>query len=348
MPEVSDDAVTWRLADADGRYSAVRLLSDAPLPQDGGGFARVDGAWELVTPLPSQARVEYRLEVTRAGDGASEAICDPDNPVRAPGAFGERSVLELPGYRRPWWLDAPAAGGVRLRLDVPSAALGATVEVTVWSPRDAGPDEPLPLLAVHDGPEYDRIGALTRYCAALIAAGRLPPHRVALLHPGLRDEWYAAHDGYARALAGDVLPAIATRAPVAGTPAGIGASLGGLAMLHAQRSHPGTLGALLLQSASFFLPRYDPQEARFSRFGRIARFVRDVVYAEDFEAPVPVTLTCGAGEENLQNNRRVAAALALQGYPTSFEALADLHNYTAWRDALDPCLTDLLRRAWAP
>jgi hypothetical protein len=24
----------------------------------------------------------------------------------------------------------------------------------------------------------------------------------------------------------------------------------------------------------------------------------------------------------------------------------DLHNYTAWRDSLDPALTDLLRSVW--
>jgi len=24
----------------------------------------------------------------------------------------------------------------------------------------------------------------------------------------------------------------------------------------------------------------------------------------------------------------------------------DLHNYTAWRDSLDPALTDLLRKCW--
>ena len=31
----------------------------------------------------------------------------------------------------------------------------------------------------------------------------------------------------------------------------------------------------------------------------------------------------------------------------AFSGHDDLHNYTSWRDSLDPALTDLLRRVWA-
>ncbi len=60
-------------------------------------------------------------------------------------------------------------------------------------------------------------------------------------------------------------------------------------------------------------------------------------------APVPVVLTCGETEENAANNRRMLALLASAGYPASLHELTDLHNYAAWRDALDPFLTGLLR-----
>jgi hypothetical protein len=30
----------------------------------------------------------------------------------------------------------------------------------------------------------------------------------------------------------------------------------------------------------------------------------------------------------------------------AFHETPDMHNFTAWRDVLDPCLTDLLRRLW--
>jgi enterochelin esterase family protein len=61
---------------------------------------------------------------------------------------------------------------------------------------------------------------------------------------------------------------------------------------------------------------------------------------------MPVTLTCGAPEENLANNRAVATALRRQGHAVTLNVNRDAHNYVGWRDALDPHLVDLLARAW--
>ena len=59
---------------------------------------------------------------------------------------------------------------------------------------------------------------------------------------------------------------------------------------------------------------------------------------------MPVVLTCGVIEENAGNNRLMAQALRAQGYPVTLHEVADMHNYTAWRDAFDPHLTRLLRQ----
>jgi len=59
---------------------------------------------------------------------------------------------------------------------------------------------------------------------------------------------------------------------------------------------------------------------------------------------VPVTMTCGTIEENLPNNRLMANLLAAAGYPAALHEVPDAHNYTAWRDAVDPYLTRLLRQ----
>jgi enterochelin esterase family protein len=126
----------------------------------------------------------------------------------------------------------------------------------------------------------------------------------------------------------------------------MGASLGGLAMLHIHRRHPGTFGALFLQSGSFFTPRFDAHEVRFARYQRIVRFVRETLRQGAHPEPVPVVLTCGSAEENVHNNRLMARTLVAQGYRASLHEVADMHNYTAWRDALDPHLTALLARAW--
>ena len=65
---------------------------------------------ELTVPPLPVARLEYALELTGA-DGASEQACDPGNPRRVPGAFGEKSVLLLDGYVPPAWLEADAVAG---------------------------------------------------------------------------------------------------------------------------------------------------------------------------------------------------------------------------------------------
>jgi enterochelin esterase-like enzyme len=325
--------VLLRLPDPDARYTAVRLCSDLP-PRE---FARNNGEWRLQLKNPPIQRLEYQLEVVR-DDGGTERLLDPDNPNRAPGAFGEKSVLLLPGYEPPPWLEAPAIAGRSRHITTPGRVF--KVEIDLWSPADADPAEPLPLLVAHDGPEYDKLASLTRFAAAKIHAGELPRHRIALLAPGERDEWYSASPRYTRALTERVLPLIVRHAPTHGPPAAVGASLGALALLDAQRRHPRTFGALFLQSGSFFTPRFDAHEARFPYYHRVVGFVGKTHRAADLPRE-PTTLTCGAAEENIHNNRLMAETLH-----APLHELGDTHNYTAWRDALDPHLTRLLAAAW--
>ena len=70
-------------------------------------------------------------------------------------------------------------------------------------------------------------------------------------------------------------------------------------------------------------------------------FVAEVLGGGRGTGAAPAVLTCGTGEENIHNNREMAAALGEQ-----LHELGDLHNYTAWRDALDPHLTGLLEGLW--
>ncbi len=335
-----------RLADPEGRYAAVRLSTDLRLPEEQSSFARHDGEWRLEITLPAVSRLEYAFEVVH-DDGGAEHVCDPTNPHRAPGAFGEKSVLLLPGYEPPRWLDEEGVPGRTDAIAVVGRGLGAEVHADIWSPADTDPAEPLPLLVAHDGPEYDALSRLTQFAAAGIAADRLPPLRIALLAPGERDEWYSASARYAGALVRDVIPGILQAVNTAGRPVGMGASLGALAMLHAQRRHPGVFGGLFLQSGSFFTPRFDAHESGFPRYQRIVRFVRSTLRGATPDLDkIPAVLTCGAPEENVYNNRLTARALAVQGYDAALHENPDMHNYTAWRDTFDPHLTGLLARSW--
>ncbi|GAA2610313.1 alpha/beta hydrolase [Paractinoplanes durhamensis] len=222
-------------------------------------------------------------------------------------------------------------------LRLPAPLLKVELTARVWSP--ATPTDRV--VVVHDGPDYDQFAALGDFAAGIVAAGQVPPFRLVLLPAGDRLEWYAASRAYAKSLTAEILPRVAGDRPVVG----IGASLGALAMLHAQRREPARFAGLFLQSGSFFQHRFDAQESGFARYQRIIRFVAAVRRASSGPA-VPATLTCGLAEENLANNRSMADALRGQGYDVSFAESREGHNWTNWRDTLDPHLTTLLQRVW--
>jgi len=199
------------------------------------------------------------------------------------------------------------------------------IPVTLW-------DGDEPVVVVHDGPEYARRAGLR---------GALGGHRAALLAPVDRDETYSASAVYARALVEEVLPSLPghRRRPV-----GVGCSLGALALLHAHRRAPGAFAGLFLQSGSFFRRR-DSYESGFSRYARIARFVGSL--RRDPGRPIPVTITVGLDEENLDNNRALAETLAAGGYDVELHETRGGHDWPMWKRQLKARLPDLLERAWS-
>jgi enterochelin esterase-like enzyme len=208
------------------------------------------------------------------------------------------------------------------------------IEGDLWSPANDPGDEQLPLLVVHDGPEYDARAGLTGYLGEGIAARRLPRLRAALLSPGCdRNRNYSASVRYLYSLIKYVPPA-----PVR---IGMGTSLGALAMLYAHSSCPLLFDALFLQSGSYFTPQCDPQERKFPYYSHVINYTA----APKLDRPVPVTLTCGLDEENLANNRRMADVLRAHGYPVALHEVPGGHDWQSWRAAFDPYLDGLLRQA---
>src|SRR5690242_16195823 len=222
----------FSFADPGRRLAGVRLQQRIGLEPTEFRYTERERAWTLVAPRPRAWRVEYELELEHPG-GNRETINDPGNPKRVAGAFGDKSVLECPDYAPPAWLTAPAAEGTWRDLAVAAPTLGRDVDLRIWSP--ARPTDRV--LVAHDGPEFARLAALGQFSAAAVAAGRLPAHHLVLVEPalGLRNEWYAANPAYAEALVGAVLPKVAKELDAGSPVVGLGASLGALAMLHAQR-----------------------------------------------------------------------------------------------------------------
>jgi len=312
----------------------VTLYQELVRPRRGPQFEWRDGAWRLYFHRPDVNRMEYLLGL----DGSF--VPDPANPLRAPGPFGDKSVIEWPEYEPPAWLDSIADAGPVQPIELRCRRLVARVQVLIYAtPEPPGVDAPL--IVAHDGPEYAHYASLTRYLDVMSWQELIPPLRAALIQPVDRNETYSASAQYSAALVRELLPEIARRAPHSKR-IGMGASLGALAMLHAHRRHSRSFDALLLQSGSFFRQRWDKIESGFERYRRITRFVGDVLRGEGAERPIPVAVTCGSAEENRRNNEAVVDALIQQGYPAWLSIVPDAHTWTCWRDSFDPHLPMLL------
>ena len=64
-------------------------------------------------------------------------------------------------------------------------------------------------------------------------------------------------------------------------------------------------------------------------------------------APLPpLALGWGTAEDNRHINALMAARLTELGLSVRTGQVRDGHNFTCWRDLLDPLLPDLLTRTW--
>jgi enterochelin esterase family protein len=309
------------------------LGQEVARPRTGPAFSWAAGEWGLTFRRPEADRLEYLLGI----DGSY--VPDPSNHQRAPGPFGDKSVIEWPEYVPPTWLDSIADAGPVEHLELRCRRLVARVRMIVYAtPEPPGADAPL--LVVHDGPEYAEYASLTRFLDVMSWEERIPPLHAALIQPVDRNETYSASALYAGALTRELIPELTRLAPH-GKRIGMGASLGALAMLHAHVRHPRAFDGLLLQSGSFFRQRSDKQESGFQRYRRVTRFVASVI-RRGAGSPIPIAFTCGIAEENRTCNHAMADALVAQGYSAWLAEIRDAHNWTCWRDSFDPHLPALI------
>ena len=292
-PEVHADRVIFRLEDHG--YGAVRLQQELERPRSGPPLRRRDGVWEVEYRRPQTDRMEYRFEV----DG--DSFCDPAEPApRARRLRRASPSSSSPATAPPAWLAAPD----------PGPAVPVAEHARLWSPPDTDPRRPLPLLVAHDGSRvraalaadppdrprdrHEPDPALPRRAArrprprrGLLRLGPLRPH--ARRHPPPARPAPPPTPGSARASARSrcCTRAGCTRARSARcccSPARSSASAG------TARSRASRASAASRASS-----------APSSTTSRAA-------------TPIPITLTCGAPEENLANNRAVATALRRQGH----------------------------------
>jgi enterochelin esterase family protein len=348
-PIVKTDGVTFRLKDPGPEVLGVSLYQEVMWPREGPQLNAAEGGYQVAIPRPPVDRMEYLFQY-RHRDGHWELGPDPGNRKRAPGPFGEKSVIEFPEYQAPTWTTvAPYPRGDTLDFDIPCPILQGSTRCRLWSAPGTSRRQPLPLLIALDGLEYDAYSALTQFLDHQLVSKALPPMRAALLHPVQRDRDYSASPDFVRSLRDEVLPHLQEMVAIRPEPSarvGMGASLGGLAVLHAQWSAPELLGGLLLQSASVFNHHYFSQRLSFEHMERICQFTDLDHSAFRAGSPASVVLTCGTVEETLLANTAMAASLRRLGYRSQLDQLRDAHNWIAWRDAFAPSLGRLLNSLW--
>ncbi len=340
VPLVAPEGVTFLYRGACDAVTLRMFISGLPAAQPLERLAGTD-LWSLTLALPAGSRFEYKLEVRRGA--GTEWILDPLNPHRASDPFGANSVCQGYGYAPPEWTlpDDGARTGSLERLLVESPHLG-TRPVDLYVPARFRRTRRYPLLVLHDGGDYLRYAQLQTVLDNLIHRLEIPPLIVALTESPDRLREYVGLDAHADFLVESLLPAVAARLPLEPDPAqrcAMGASLGGVASLHAAWRHPGTFGRLLLQSGSFAFTDIG-ENRRGAAFEPVVRFM-NAFRARPGRPAERIYVSCGIYESLIYENRSLVPLLQAARMDVRFEEARDGHNWQNWRDRLRAGLTFL-------
>jgi len=340
VPVVEGSRVTFLYR---GEADSVWLKHRVHGLPDGQSLKRIRGTdlWYVVVHLPEKSRVEYKLDVVRAGRG--DLIDDPLNPRRAANPIGSSSVCRALGYEPPEWAghDPDARPGVLEQLVVPSRAMKRDCPVTVYVPARFRRAAAYPLLVVHDGGDYLDYASLGTVLDNLIHRSEMAPVVVALLHPGDRLKEYANSAAHARFVTDELVSEMEGIFPLVGQRSGralMGSSFGGVAALSTAVRRPKAYGSLLLQSASVAFtdigmehgggPVFDPVVKFVNAFRERPRKVADRVF-----------MSCGIYEPLIYPNRSMVPLLQSTGMDVRYVESRDGHNWHSWRDRLREGLT---------
>jgi len=296
--------------------------------------------WAVTMELPRGSRIEYKFE--RVSGGVRQLLLDPLNGVLARDPFGANSVCQGWGYERPDWTleDSEAREGTLETLRVASAAFGENRDVQVYVPAQFRDNRTYPLLVVHDGLDYLRYADLKTVLDNLIHRLEIPPMIVALTQSPDRLTEYTGDERHARFVCDELIPAMDRGYPLIDDRVArgiMGASLGGVASLHAASRYENQFGQLLLQSGSFAFsdlghhkkgPVFDPVVRFVNEYRRTPHVVADRIY-----------MSCGIYESLIYENRSLVPLLQAQGMQVNYQEARDAHNWENWRDRLRQGLT---------
>ncbi len=299
--------------------------------------------WYLTLQLPANSRVEYKLEVVRAGNG--EWMQDPLNPNTARDPFGGNSVAHGAGYAIPTWIhhDPTAKPGRVDEITIDSKTFGRR-GFGVYVPSRFPPSRRYPLLVVHDGHDYMRYASLGTILDNLIDRLEIADAVVVLTSSPDRLREYADDERHARFLTEELVPFVERVFPIDSRPQSrcmMGASFGAVATLSTASRYPGFYGRLLLQSGSFAFTDIGDRNHRGPLFDPVVAFMNR------FRAdPTPVServfVSCGMYESLIYENRSFVPVLQSTGMDVRYVEARDGHNWENWRDRLREGLSWLM------
>jgi enterochelin esterase-like enzyme len=240
----------------------------------------------------------------------------------------------MPGYVASPWVEERAGvpRGTLTDHRLASAALGETIDYTVYRPAGPAADAPLPVVYVTDGHEYrdPLMGGMVQVLDNMIAAGAIEPVMAVFVDPrtggrNRRAEHYVLNPAFARFLAGELAPVIdAAWATVADRRARaiLGTSLGGLNAAYVGAQETAAFGLVGCQSPAFQ-----------AGGGNILQR-----YQQAPRLPLDIVITWGAMHDFGEHTARMLEILDAKDYPCTRFVVDEGHSWGNWRGLLDDVL----------
>lgn len=281
-----------------------------------------EGLWRTTLALPEDAYMEYAFIINGA------RVLDPTNPRRVRSGLGsQNNYFYMPGA-------APSTFATRSRLTGAISRHRVEDSMRLARPRRdiilyaPATNAPVPLVVVFDGLDYLRRGRLVNIVENLIAAGRIRPVALALVHNAgaARFVEYACNDSTVSFIINRVVPLARQHLHLVdphrhpGAFATLGASMGGAMALYTALRYAEVFGKVIAQAGAFQIRGEDLS-------------VFDLIEKPEVP-PLSVWMDCGRFDFLLGANRRMRDALARKGCQVAYREMNAGHNYTAWRDDL--------------
>ncbi len=296
---------------------------------------RHTNAFYLPLTLPRNARVEYKFEVMR--DGQGHWTRDPRNKHLAFDPFGSNSVCRAPSYVEPEWTheDKASRRGDLREFSFKSAVYDEERSFKVYIPAEFRPGKRYPLLMVHDGNDFLHYAGMRAVLDNLIHRHEVAPMLACFTSGHARNREYAANPTQAEYLKEELLPWLERHLPLlrgAEHRGLMGASFGAVSSLYAAHRYPGTWGRLLLQSGSFAFTDIGEHE-RGPLWDPVVQFVNQLRESAP-RIPSRVYLSCGTFESLIYYNRSLYPFFQEQAEDVLYTEAPDGHNWINWRDRL--------------